>query len=73
MKGKDVRCPKCGEGTDEIAPDHDTNPRTSGELLFSIPTQRTTVALCRNGHRLWIEGRKEGRGWSERVTSEVPR
>ncbi len=67
MKGKDIRCPRCGEGVVDVAPDFDFASRG----LFDSVMESWSMATCRKGHVVGVrtERTAEGpmRAWVEVV------
>lgn len=53
MKGKDVRCPECGSGLVDVAPDYDLGGDGASWLYDSISAM-WTEGTCANGHKLMM-------------------
>lgn len=57
MKGADVKCPMCGAGLADVAPDFDLAGGGADE--FGSCTQMVCDVTCRGGHKLMTRWRAE--------------
>lgn len=57
MKAGDIRCPACGEGLRDVAPDYEL--AWSDELSLDPTTTKATQAACTNGHRVIVTATRE--------------
>ena len=47
MKGSDLKCPRCGEGAADVAPDFEMDMSGNGTCI----TTAAVLWTCTNGHR----------------------
>jgi hypothetical protein len=56
MKASEVKCPKCGAGVVDIAPDLELAIEDDGALTGLVPVAtQTTFGHCASGHKLAIK------------------
>lgn len=71
MKGADVKCPKCGAGVVDIAPDYEFDPNA----IFGrqVAVESHSIATCANGHGMWITANAHRDGQPTTFTVEPVR
>lgn len=55
MLGRDLKCPRCGAGVVDIAPDYDLDPQCGGGLLPLL--RQDSLGTCANGHGVMVSAR----------------
>lgn len=59
MKAGDVKCPKCGAGFADVAPDYELDPSERfGGLPSSVPMRADVMGTCRSGHMVWVRAER---------------